>query len=470
MKVAVTILALALAFGGLVARAESGQVYFDEAHMPRCIANASDPSAGLFFSWPKGKLYGRTIKAVAFRENPENISKYEAYGCADWKNLQERLPSLGKVLSADEQSRGGYELSPEVQKALAQIRSGGVVFHEETNAEDFLAAHPIELFTRSVNRELTAKYGLGFTADLYASYVSHSSPNNPRFASLVDAKLADSSFVSAIPSRFANVTMMLANGYMQKEGKDRLHILANDLRAVGIRTIVFNLDSVASIEDNAKSMLTQIQAEIDLGHKIILAGGSKGVPELLSALGKLPKSDMGRVLAVVSFSGLSDGSFLVDWAKRFPFNLIAKILLKQTAKNEEIKLTTFEGLWNMATDYFSKNYSNVLQALPRDVKYFCLIGVPASGSRIRDAGIASIQNKFVHPFLRGYGANDGYVEFPGTTIPRSNGLDVYELTFDAVHGISDGFYKGIDMQLDGNRRAVMNAVFDAIGDVLEMPK
>src|SRR5690606_28752455 len=101
-----------------------------------------------------------------------------------------------------------------------------------------------------------------------------------------------------------------------------------------------------------------------------------------------------------------------------------------------------ESFRDLSIQNTSSLMSRVASTFPRDIEVFNLIGIERADGLIDDPKIGFLQNSVVRGeqysrFLRS-GANDGYVEYPGTAVDDNFAENVYTMAANASHIVLDG--------------------------------
>jgi hypothetical protein len=104
--------------------------------------------------------------------------------------------------------------------------------------------------------------------------------------------------------------------------------------------------------------------------------------------------------------------------------------------------------------------------LPQGTDYISVVGIVPGDGLTSDSGIEPIQDAITRPFID-VGANDGYVEYPGTQFPPELAPRNYTIPVDASHVFIDGTFDGENLSSTKNRRTVIGAVAKQIGEMLE---
>lgn len=455
-------------FFSVFAHGGGSQTSYDKGGMPRCILAPTGDE--ILLMWNESERFERQVTGVRVSDIPLAEQDKRILHCNSWGILASKVPyGLAEVISV-EKNPFALEIDKDNLERISQVRRGGTVYRKEATAEEFLADHPGLKFNQQANRKLTTQYGVGFVNDIYRSLVN-AKPLNQGFQKIIHAKI-DLETAGKLPplgERFKGYTFLLVSGFMQSPTNDRLAPIQDILKNQGLEAIMAKINPVGGMVENTTLVKNQLVALLDQGKNLIVMAGSKGGPELMAALSelhdRLDSKGKGSVKAFASLSSVLEGSFIIDWSLKLPQRLIT---IKEMEKESKIMGLQWEedGLRSMTADEvdpFLNRY--VVGHLPQSLAYFGIMGVPGGNGLIADHDISILQNSIVRPHLTGFGANDGYVEFPGTSLSEKIIPNAYEVVFDSSHIILDGHYEKYDMSQEDQRVFVLNAVFEAMADV-----
>lgn len=459
LRKASAVLPLALLVLSSPARAESGapkplRVVTDASGMPRCIERVDLPGA-IHVSYA-GDRY---VKRVRIAELPLEQAIPQGRNCSNWRDWGPALPG-GHEVRATETTVWGQPLPESALLAFAQARNGATEVHEKTAAE-YLDHHPIAHFTFRLNRALTGRLGVGFVSEIYHEYLERK-PRNAAIRSQFLSNLGrlEQGTMRPLSERAAAIRFVMIPGV----GGNRVEITetspANLLEAfgglpkifkqIGVRFHVLQSAAMAPIHKNVAAVTPRIREILSLGEDIILLGGSRGLPEMMGALAQLkqqpPVPGSGRILGVVNISGLATGSFLCDTAANTPVIGVMKGVawlgrLLGIKPLNQFTHDNVQALLDMTSRNIPRYMQAVLPDVPKDLPYLSLVGTQHGNGLARtQEEIRSLQKMIIRPVIQSAGANDGYVEYPGTDIPEAWGLNNQALVFNSTHMIVDGRY------------------------------
>jgi hypothetical protein len=458
---------------------------FDSNGMPLCLLRA-DGNEFVRLEW-KRDLYERDVygekmprMGLVAQTGSQEVDLYQTY-CQNTVRQDEGSASISKSrqkVTAGQTTVLGYTIDDATSALLAQVRVGGIVAlaASEATPAQYLAAHPITTYTVELNREITQKYGMGFSAGVYKAFIE-SQPKNAALKARVMSYVSGIKPLdtdSKIADRFKGYTLAIVRGYAFNLGNNaRYAAMIQDLIDAGFNVKVLDNTPYGTVDDNHTIVLQELKALIAQGQKVILIPASKGGPEALSAVSDLATemgSDFKGVVAVISLSSMVSGSLPVDWAARpLIWPIIRPILYKEFNKQggQLTSLSMMDSFKDMSTSYLTPFYEQHPIAVAKGPIYINLVGTPLGNGLAADPGVLQVQNSVIRPFLsKDCGASDGYVEFPGTEVPATDGITSYSLAFDASHVILDGSLEGHSMSDDGSRKVVLTSILSALGDML----
>ena len=473
---------LLVLFGAAVeAAAPRAAVYLDTGGLPRCVTNPSDSSDGLLLIWNADVLYGRWVYAVSTRD--ARLRSAPGTSCGYWPQMTEIVQSdavgLGSYPVLPNGARefalpeGRYSLPPDALAGLADVRRGSNVALRGVSARAYLAQNPIANFTREHNRWLARSFGVGYAAEIYRAWLE-ALPTNAEFRARAVATVerARSGLLERPTSeRMRGYRVLFAQGYMQTERNPALGPLFAVFDELGIQRRVASLNPLSPIAPNAASLEAQIADELRRGdRRVILVGASKGAPELMTALANLHTREpalLRNVAAVVSLAGMFDGSFLVDWASEIPQRWFVGGALQDGLDSAGLpRSSDLSGFFAMSTSSLRTASAFYAPRLPQ-LRYFNFVGILGGDGWARSPTISQLQSGLAIPRAGSSGGHDGYIEYPGTAMPRSWGRASTDIVFESSHGILDGWFNGRDLTQARERRATIEGLFVAIADAIE---
>jgi hypothetical protein len=492
------VLGLVISASATLAQAQNQLIYSSEGGMPRCFEQADrGDSDGLmiFFSRDKyeRQVYDLNLNhafSVFLRDSgPMDIRKSIAKGarfnifCKNWKGVTDvRLTdfkAMMKEVTPQTTQIEGYVFDPKTLKAFEQIRGGGDEYTDLTPAQ-FLAANPIEEFTTEINRQLTARFGVGYAGQVYKSWIL-SNPTNMKFAnqvktdipSFLGAKAAGPVLTQTFKKRVVLLVKGLGNDQISAKRYDFLAIL---LPQLGIDLKILAPGAYAPLLDNAAMVQAKIDEILSAGSDLVVISLSKGTIESALAISRLrhkieTQPGYGKVRAFVSLSGIYDASFLLTFATQPLIGMISKYLIRKDYRdNGQVPPYTLEGINDLSEARMAIFRGEIERnGLPQNINFVSVVTIPPGHGLSKDVAISALQDGISRRFISWAGANDGYVEFPGTMVPRSWTTKRYVMSTDASHVFIDGQFAGYKLDDDhqDNRRALIGSMMSQIGKILD---
>jgi hypothetical protein len=243
-------------------------------------------------------------------------------------------------------------------------------------------------------------------------------------------------------------------------------VLVDNLRTAGMAVKVVRTNSYDPIAKNAGIVRSALDMELRAGKNVILVGLSKGGSESLLALsmltskleGKDKPAGYGKVEAYLGLSGVYGGSFLVDYAGQMPQQLIFGQVLKNEYRNDGKTLPSLDGVLDIRSENMDSVMSQVARnGLPQETTYFSILGtIAGNGLAAKGNDIRRLQDELIRARLEKFGANDGYIEYPGTAIPQKLVRKSFAATMNSSHALVDGTF--LNEPVVGGKDNVVNAI------------
>ncbi len=451
-------------------------VVLDSKGMPRCIQSDSASQPSLLLAWNPTDRFARDVLAVpmdaAFQQritvyykpaNPHVAPRATPdLNCSSWEAFSKiGLDVLkGTVIPANATQADGFSLTDgNLPQALAEIRVAANEYHAEKDGVTWLANHPIRSFTTDINRQLTARFGAGFTGEIYQAWIM-SFPKNAAFRNAV---MAQSRFVSRqsdgfIAGRFGNRTIVYVKGLGHElAAAQRFDVMVEELKAIGAPVVTVDTPSFDPVRSNAARIGATVDQVLSQGRDVILISLSKGGLESLLALSQLrPKLEgsshapgYGYVHAFISMSGVMAPSFLVSFVSGLPQWLIAQYELQKEYTDEGLSSPSVSGLKDLNSSRLPQIMAEIQKnGIPQTPIYVNLVGAREGDGLAKDPTVRELQDSVVRrlgSYIGPYGANDGYVEYPGTQLPPGTVANQYVLAVDGSHALIDGEVDGLQL-------------------------
>lgn len=460
-----------VALAGLTAQ---GRVHLDEGGMPKCIESTGGGSGnGLLILWKHYRQYDRKIYAVDVNTAGRG-RETSVFSCRDWPRVNaDDILYLAAEIDPDRiaaEGLPGYEFDARTIRALKQAARGGDVYREEETGEEYLRKNPIGEFTSRLNERLTKKYGPYFVAEIFRAWFENRGRNPDVKARLLRhlEQLKKNPSAAKLEQRYAGILVLMAPGYLEAPATSRVKAFVEILRKSGIQTEMLQTDTTASVADNATRIARQIEQYLQQGRKLIVAGASKGVPEVLGALTELRPSGGGQILGMLNISGTVLGSYLVDWGLQLPlFPFVRGKIIDEAEKSGIPVGDVRPGFESQGTRFLEGYFKGRRAQLPGNIPYFQVIGAPDFTVSKEDGFARQLREELLDTrFFPKHAANDGMIEFPRTLIPESWVPVSYGVAINASHAIFDGTYHGHSLTEEKSREAVVRALMMTIADLL----
>ncbi|MFL5812228.1 MAG: hypothetical protein ACJ763_01515 [Bdellovibrionia bacterium] len=439
------------------ATCSAAQWTVDEGGMPRCVSTGNKT---VLYQWNLKDSYARKIHSSAI-----------PMSCERW------MEGIG---APQQTLRWGND--SEILQRLEQVKQGGNVYHEEPDGATYLAHHPIREFTLETNRELSKRYGKGFAGEVYQAWIE-SQPANAAFRARYLKTL--SSIHSARPSkreRGLRALVVMGLGWDQDikaSTPDYVKNFVTEIQQTGIETTILRRPPLGTYEENVALLVPQIETQLRAGGDIILFGLCKGSTEMLAATSQVLSSYLdsertqksrpagyGRIVAVINLSGMFRGTFFSEFAGSLHgTRTLGRILRKMPIPKLEEAGEYERALPSISVEHLSQVRSQFITGLPSDAVYLEVVGVvPGNGLIANDAATMRTFQNLDRALHLSVGANDGFIEYPGNTLP--NDVSPYHsvIVFNGTHMLTDGTVGSFDLS---DRKTRVNAYQALYQTVLE---
>lgn len=473
---------LLLFFPLLAQVAHADPTYFGEhtdGFRPRCLTKPVSRDH-LFFSWKESEKTEREIWA-RLRRLP----------CDRWRQAGSLFSTRSwvRVLPAQDVVFG-VRLDEQTREALRQVRYGAQEIRKERTADEWLLAHPFQKYTFEVNRQLTRRFGMGFSGDVYRAWIE-SSPRNQlakdRFRSSFESALRDPrGSVERLRERSRSLKILVSLGMGWNPDKVEpggdVDDFTREVRTLGIPVTLLKNHPYEDFDGNVGILREQLDRELRSGSDVILLGLCKGSVELLAATSAVTRGYLdadrtqkgrepgrGRVLAYVNLSGLIGGTFLGDALEQVPGReTIASMLRDEfTGTKHEIGQALLQLRKMSFGETMSFNRRTWMKGLASDSLYVNVLGIPpVKGYADFEGPFIKGMRKWIRRLRLTDAANDGYIEYPKQEIPAGTGARELTLVFPASHMLWDGVYEGQPMNQAPSRKALLMAILQTVLDSL----
>jgi len=482
------------------------KIFRDKYGAPTCLLNKNDRF--LHFLWSKDP-FERTVYAKHYtsryrletRTQPRRritridlvktlcLQKSRQYLSNENSATAAKLIKILEQLNLSDQVEG-FEISNELKKDFLNIERAGNFGGIPTvamTAKEYLERYPIQNYTVELNRQLSKKYGPGFSAEIYEEWESQK-PQNIRFLNrlLINADLLAKNPMHNIRSSFQQRKLLLVKGLGHElKSAARFEPLTDELTSLGVNYSIVSTQSFDSIAKNGALVMKEIEATLNQGTNVILMSLSKGSTEVLWALKSLYEkwhthgkpAHYGKIETSLSMSGVAAGSFLIDWITDDLRFLFAKPQLLKELKKEGLMTSDLIGLKNLAHKFMDKLVDEINQQVTDKIfdttmPFINVVGILDGNGLSTDSYVRDLQEAVVRKNLSNFGANDGYIEYPGTTTQDNWSQSKYVLPMKASHAIIDGHLQGMSLSDDQSRRLILGSLLittiEAIENKLEL--
>jgi hypothetical protein len=461
-------------------------VYNDSRGMPRLLVKAEFPETGLLLDWSEANHYERKIVGV-----PVSLRTYTQVARPakmQWQALETLVSKIFRlfkrkiVITPESLGTLGFDLDTRTKNALEQVKYGANEYRNQMTPEEYLSKFPMQIgdYTHERNRELTEKYGAGFSGSIYRVLLRSDKLNaetQTTVRQLFDDRMAGKR--PEITEVTKGIKILVVKGYVQALDIDlvtdpeSLDALVSDLKKMNIDIEIMPTKTGDPIHENAEIVDRELTKHLNAGEKVIILTVSKGVPEVLGGLAQMNKSGRlkaaeargGKILGVLQGSGVVGGSMVANWASQMPQYLLSRYKLGEIAKEARVQVQDYKGgLKSMSFDYIEEFMASVRDSLPKDLYYLNFIGItdPRTGFASNTAVKFLQQTIMTRKIFAPHGANDGLAEYPGLGTDRNLTPNSATLTFNSDHSILPGDLDGINFREVLNRNTGMAAIFEFI--------
>ncbi len=440
----------------IFASAEERIVRESSTNFPRCL-EAPQGQKNTFFKWASHSLT-RTIKV-----------SYSKAKCSEWQDHLSNVFISWKKLSDE----GRAIFSDELKKDLSQIESKTYSLRSENSAEEFLKNNPIDEYTKETNRELSAKYGNIFSAQIFKAWIE-SKPRNKNLrknviASMTSMKGRDDLNYEQIKNK---VTLVVSFGLGWEESYSKMtpaYItdFLSDMKSLGLDIVFLKKKPYASVKSNIDRIVPELSEVLSQGKDIIIVSLCKGTPEILGAEAEIVKigktEKMGRILGHVNLSGMLSGTFFADIASSVlvprMLNPFMKIIPSSFAKGLSDMVSSLKFITQQTVEEVVQNAGKDLDP---DIFYINITGAPMSDRVLQNGSPMGVIVKYnlLMKFLKS--ANDGFIEQPTSLIPESISKNQATIVLDSTHLLADGYLDEFELKDQNTRRSLYYSILGEI--------
>jgi hypothetical protein len=428
-----------------------------------------------------------------------------------------------EILSPTATAYDDVKFDADVLEKLNQVRLGGNVYRplEIRTADLYAKKNNLTAYDKNMNRDLSKKYGAGFSGDVYFE-VLQSNPDNKALhdqtVEYVKKALTKKSIDKELNARFKDITFVIVKGFAHdRDNDERISPLSRVLKEFGFKILEFKTNPYGRTLGESQVIAEQLEEALKAGKQMIITSGSAATSQAMGALaqlnvkydGKISTALPGKVIAYMNLSGVVSGAFAPEaissnpllWAvikgkmkglifgdkeelekmKAASVSLTGdkKALANLEIERYERRLAyadqkgAIESFRDLSTKQIEKFMKPVFPLLPNDVIYYNLIGINKKNGIVKDPKLNYLQTKYVRAKFSGFfkkiGANDGFIEYPGTQLTTDMVQDgrIFSIVFDAGHPILDGNFDKFPLNNnEPNRKAVIGSVLMTLADKL----
>ncbi len=424
-----------------------------KTQFPRCVDGDQDINYNLFFKWTDRHI-DRTVE-VYFSKEP----------CRTYK----------QVLSNQEIVWTAYKevtrfIPTAVVNELKQIEQKTHELRAETEAVDFLAKHPINVYTKETNRELTKRYGQLFSAQVFRAWIESKKENHEFKDSILKnlrtLKKSEEKPFAALSDR-VKIVVSFGLGWEEKYNRTTPFYIKNfiaDIKSLGLPVLFLKKNPFGKVNDNIEKIIPSLESELDSGKDLVLISLCKGTPELLAAEAELGRQNKrGKILGHVNLSGMLSGAIFSDFAQDIVLPKVVAPLMKLIPFDSvRDSARMVDAIEYMKTSVIESALQTATPDLDKSIFYVNITGAPMTTyvfegkSPMRPILTYNVVNEFVDS------ANDGFLEMPSTLIPESVSHNQVSLILDSSHLLSDGMLNEFKIEDENNRRILYYTVVKTI--------
>lgn len=434
--------------------------------LPLCIS-AFKGHFNLFLNYNSSEKYHRKIEGFLSR-TPCSRNTAHFFNSNKFDHLPQyirRIPEQPKYLF-------GAPLSVELQERFAQAQLGAMTYRSKEESADFFAQTYLSRgFTISDNIFLTKHYGHGFAGDVYRAWVN-GQPRNQFAKKILLERLSNFSSAGnqakgANYSQRKKTTLFVSMGIGWSSPPDRsspqyVKDFLSLVQRLDLDVFISKRDPFGSLEKNIDTSAQELSQLLSQGKDVILFGLCKGAPELLLAATRvlspyldrhrnqtgLP-SDFGKIRAAISLSGMYSGIIFADALKKYPFiSYLKKPLLFLSAWDRLARGGAYLNvLENITTAKVEALLRPAFESLPQDITYLNLSGtLPYDGLLKNDISAMAPFINANRKYNFALGANDGFIQYPGNTLPLNIAPHSYDFIFESSHMLFDGTFERLSFK------------------------
>lgn len=474
---AVGLLVVASALSPSVSESATGSKIFNQ--FPVCFERANlNP---LIVVWDESVFYERTLSAL---ETRMSCAKVRSLRKARWVLSNSlRHPFTISWTAGQKNFIGDLQLSVRDQELLSQVRLGARWPRQEIGAKDFLRKHPIARYDFALNEELTLKYGIGFSGEVYQAWID-SRPEN---------QTARQEFARSMQSprniESRNMVALVAMGLgwesdLSRHDEKTAHWVrdfAKEIMSTGLPSIMLQRKALIGVRENVDLIKPQIRETLASGNDVVLTGLCKGVAEMMMAWSEVEAENRladgsrpagwGRVRGILNMSGMNTGVYFADVMENTFTGRILKWLAPylpmsgDLASADEVALYP-KALESMTTAEVRQIHDRMMSLLTEEDRRIPVLNVVGV---IKGRGIIENDRLVMNTLLKvnqDYqflsAAHDGFLQYPGNEFTRQDFPLATTIAFEASHMLMDGSAYGYPLDESETRRRAYLSMYRAL--------
>ena len=131
------------------------------------------------------------------------------------------------------------------------------------------------------------------------------------------------------------------------------------------------------------------------------------------------------------------------------------------------KLDDLDSMKTITTAFIRGYVKNIWPKLPKNLVIVNLVGTLLDGLSTPGSTIRIVQDQLIRTQLtNNLGANDGYIEYPGTMVPSGVGRKSVVLVANASHNFLDGSFERLDFNSQGGLEKILSSVLSSLSEEL----
>lgn len=428
------------------------EIYYKNG-LPSCMS--SNMGTNVVFKVEKVSLYHQILTAIRTRK--KCFLGFDEIVTAKREYIKESTESILEI-----------PLEDKIKSKLNMILAGATEYNPYLSGHDFWEKNPGLTYNLQLNRELTKKYGMKFSNEVYESFLRTPKQQKETQALLnkIDHILEEG--ISPIYTKGENkLKVILSHGFgmgaSDVEEKSQVERdLEITLSEVGINLEVLKKGPYSPIEENAEKIHQDLKRLLEGDDDFVLLLISKGLPDVMVSLKDLNITK--RLKGIISVVGLSGGTFLCEAAYELNFVKTFEYLFSQNKVGQSI--TTSKTLCENDMRLRQEEY---LAHFPMNIPLVEVVSIPSDYGKPSRHLSDTIKMAFDSMDLLKMveGANDGIIEHPNTLLPENTFEKRKRFIIKGSHIVLDGFFENLDLTKAEIKKAFFNALATSVLEMSE---